>query len=91
VLFRFHEVIDDDSRMHALDLINSMSKFPGILEWRVEASMDLRKGVVAVQNVLFESQEVFDAYRAHPTHADVGLALSGMSNWLVADYVEAPA
>ncbi|MDH6181863.1 heme-degrading monooxygenase HmoA [Microbacteriaceae bacterium SG_E_30_P1] len=88
VLFQFITVLDDESRRLTLEALRALRDIPGILEWRLEASMDERKGQVIVQNVLFESEEAFEAYRADPRHAEAGKALSAVSNWLVADYLE---
>jgi len=88
VLFRFYDAIDEDSRMHAVDQISALRDQPGILEWTLKASIDDRKGAVIVQNVLFESEDAFNSYREHAKHKAVGEALSGMADWLVADYLD---
>jgi len=86
VLFRFDEGIEVEQQFEAIRKIQRLSVLPGILEWRLETSMDERKGDIVVQNVLFESDEAFAAYRASDGHKAVGLAMSGISNWLIADY-----
>lgn len=88
VLFRFYPVIDEESRMEAIDKINALRELPGIIEWRLEASLDTRKGVVVVQNALFDTLESFQAYRDDPRHVDAGKLLAALANWLVADYEE---
>jgi len=87
VLFRFYDVIDEESRMYAVDKISALRDRPGILQWTLETSIDDRKGPVIVQNVLFESEEAFELYRQDDKHKGVGEALSGMADWLVADYL----
>lgn len=88
VLFKFYDVIDDESRMYAIDKLRSLEDLPGIVEWRLEASTDRRKGLVVVQNVLFESEQAFDTYRESAEHKDIGTTLSALADWLVADYPE---
>ena len=88
VLFRFYDVIDEDSRMYAVDQISALRDQPGILEWTLKASIDGRKGPVIAQNVLFESEAAFELYRQSDKHKGVGETLSGMADWLVADYLE---
>ena len=88
VLFRFYDAIDEDSRMHAVDQISALRDQPGIIEWTLKASIDDRKGPVIVQNVLFETEDAFELYRRNAKHKAVGETLSGMADWLVADYLE---
>lgn len=88
VVFQFYDAIDEESRMHAVERLRSLNDSPGVVEWRVEVSIDDRKGPVVVQNVLFDTQESYEKYRATPEHADIAAILSGLSNWLVADYIE---
>lgn len=88
VLFRFYDVIDDDTRMLAIEKIESLRTLPGILEWRLEASNDVRKGWVIAQNVLFASEEALSNYRESSEHKGVGVTLSAVADWLIADYLE---
>jgi hypothetical protein len=88
VLFRFYDVIDEDTRAEAIGAIQGLSVLPGILEWRLDASIDVRKGPVIAQNVLFEDQAAFEAYRDSAEHKAVGVTLSAVADWLIADYVE---
>ena len=88
VLFRFYDAIDEDSRLSSIDTISALRDQPGILEWTLQTSIDGRKGPVVVQNVLFESEEAFDLYRQSDKHKSVGLTLSAVADWLVADYLE---
>ena len=88
VLFRFDDGIEVEQVIAAVKRIQALRTLPGILDWRVETSTDLRKGVVVVQNVLFESEIAFSAYRASDEHKKLAESLSGIANWLVADYRE---
>lgn len=38
--------------------------------------------------VLFESEEAFETYRQSADHKEVGVTLSALADWLVADYPE---
>jgi len=88
VLFHFYDIIDEETRSNAVDQIQELRTLPGILDWRIETSIDDRKGPVVVQNVLFESDEAFAGYRASDGHKAVGETLSGIADWLIADYHE---
>jgi hypothetical protein len=87
-MFRFHDFLDEEARMEIVTEIRETPVPNGAIEWRVETSTDERKGAVLVQNVLFDSQESFDVYRASDVHTWMAKTLSNVSNWQIADYEE---
>jgi hypothetical protein len=88
VLFRFYQDVDEEHRMQAIHAIETLRDRSGIIDWRFEASLDQRKGVVVAQNVLFATLEDFEGYRDDPRHVAAGLTLAALADWLVADYEE---
>ncbi len=88
VVFRFHDAVDEATRMRARAEIQTLNALPGILDWRLEQSLDSRKGVVLVQNVLFEGTEALENFRNSNEHKNVGTVLSAVADWLIADYPE---
>ncbi len=57
----------------------------GILFWEFTRNLDTRKGVELVEVAVFESQEAFDRFRAHPAHASFAEECAQHLNWTVAD------
>jgi heme-degrading monooxygenase HmoA len=88
VLFRLHDDTDDATRDAAVAALASLHDLPGVLEWTVRVSDDTRKGVVVVENALFESEAAFRAFQAHPRHAEAGALLRETADWWVGDYPE---
>ena len=58
------------------------------IEWRVEASLDRRKGEVVVQNSAFASHADFELFRQSPAHLSLTAYLARCADWVVADYEE---
>jgi heme-degrading monooxygenase HmoA len=86
VLFRFHDGVDQASREAATQLLRGLSGQPGILEWRVEVSVDSRKGNVVAQDFLFESQEAFQEFRKSDAHAATAGFIRTIADWWIADF-----
>ena len=57
-----------------------------MLAWRVERSLDGRKGRVLVEDGTFEDAAALEAFRASPQHAEVSARMSRISDWLVGDH-----
>ena len=85
ILFRLYPDADPDL---VLSRLRSLRDRPGVLEWRIERSLDERKGVVVMQNSLFASMDALHAFRSDPVHARVAEFLSRNADWLVADHLE---
>ena len=88
VLFRLHAGTSARERDEAVQRLRSLGDLPGIEEWRVERSIDDRKGEVLAQVGLFRSLDAFEAFRQSSEHRSAGELMSGLTDWLVADYHE---
>lgn len=88
VLFRVHDDVSPDRVSGAIDGLNDLADIPGILEWTVRLSTDERKGVIIVENALFESAEALAAFAAHPRHRISAERLRDMADWWIGDYAE---
>lgn len=87
VLFRIHPGTFEEEVEEAIEGLRSLGAFPGITSWRVERSLDERKGTVLVQVGTFEDEAAFARYRASPGHRVAGEAMAAISDWLVGDFV----
>ena len=86
VLFRLHDDVADERVTEAIDELRSLSALPGIVAWRVERSLDARKGSVIVEDATFESDETFAQFRVHPFHVDVAQRMAQIADWWNGDY-----
>ena len=60
-------------------------KKAGILFWRVDRNLDLRKNVHLVEISVFKDQAALQTFRKHPKHKELTDILSRMADWLVGD------
>lgn len=83
VLFTLHEGADEQA---AMDAIEASRPPAGVVSWEVHRSLDERKGVVIAEVATFESVAAFETFRDSPAHRSVGRFMSGISDWVVADW-----
>ncbi len=88
VLFRIHDEVTDDQVTEAIDSLRSLGDLPGIVSWRVELSLDSRKGRVVVEDATFVDAEAFEAFRTDPRHAATAETMAGLADWWVGDYAD---
>lgn len=91
VLFRVHDDVDDDRVTEAIERLRSLGVLPGILSWRVELSLDTRKGRVIVEDATFGDAAAFGRFRQSPQHALSARVMAQISDWLVGDFAEDPS
>jgi hypothetical protein len=84
VLFRLRPGADAE---HAVALLRPLGDLPGITSWRVELSLDDRKGPVVVEDSTFTDAAALQAFREHPRHAEVSAWYAEHADWLVGDYL----
>ncbi len=89
VLFRVYADAPASTVEKAITTLMSLeTNVPGLLEYRVERSLDERKGIVIVENALFESRTALRLFRESEEHQAVSEILKGMSDWWIGDYSE---
>ncbi len=88
VLFRLYDGCRPAEIAAAIEGLEELGELPGILEWTVRRSEDERKGVVIVQNALFESREALTAFSVHPAHQVSAARLAKMADWWIGDHEE---
>lgn len=86
VLFRFHDGASGEVRTKAVELLRALGAEPGVLDWRVEESLDTRKGHTVAELGTFESEAAFQAWRGSETHRVAAAFLGEISDWLVVDF-----
>lgn len=86
VLFRIHDGASDEQVTGAIDSLRSLAVLPGVVSWRIERSLDVRKGLVLVEDATFTDRAAFEVFRADPRHEKVAQQLSEMADWWVGDY-----
>ena len=85
IVFRLYADADPDE---VLQRLRSLGDLPGLLAWRVERSLDERKGVVLLQDSLFASMSALQSFRREARHVEVADYLSRHADWLVADHLQ---
>ncbi|MCT9819039.1 Dabb family protein [Microbacterium sp. W1N] len=88
VLFRVRDGVGRDDVDKLIDALRELSSLPGVTHWRIERSLDQRKGTIIVEEATFVDQRAFDNFRAHPAHIAAATLASGISDWCVGDYLE---
>lgn len=84
VLFRLKDGVDPE---HVRAVVDAGRPTSGLVSWEVARSIDERKGAVIAEVPVFESAEVFHAWRDSPLHQAVAAEVSELADWLVADWV----
>jgi len=88
VLFQVHPGVTDPQVDEAVDALRSLGSLPGIERWRVERSLDDRKGVVIVEDATFVDRAAFEAFRSSDEHRAVGEWMAAISDWLIGDFAD---
>ena len=86
VLFRVHEEAFDTDVESALESLRALGSRIDAHSWRVESSLDTRKGRVLIEDATFRDAAEFERFRAHPAHRQVAEAMAQISDWWVGDY-----
>lgn len=87
VLFRVHEEVGEDDVASAVAMLRGLSNLPEVSSWRVERSLDGRKGRIIVEDATFASPEDFERFRDHPDHIAAGERMAEISDWWNGDYM----
>lgn len=85
VLFRLHDTADDATVAEALRVLDGSRPGTGLLSWRVDESLDRRKGRVLLLDSTFADQRSFEDFRTSARHRAAGEHMARISDWLVGD------
>ena len=91
VLISFKKDSTEAERQEVYDRYQTLDedcggKAAGILFWKVDHNLDLRKGVNLVEIAIFESDDALQKFRVHPTHKEfTENLLSKIADWQVGD------
>jgi hypothetical protein len=86
VLFRVHDDVAEARVVLALDALSSLGALPGVVGWRVERSLDRRKGRVIVEDGTFIDRRSFEQFRVNPRHVVAAATMSDIADWWNGDY-----
>lgn len=86
VLFRVHDDVSDERVAAALEELRSLADLPGVALWRVELSLDVRKGRVIVEDAAFADAQEFERFRRDERHVVVAEAMSEIADSWNGDY-----
>ncbi len=87
VLFRVFDDVSDARTSRAVTELRSLAELPCVQSWRVELSLDTRKGRVIVEDATFVDADDFEAFRVDPDHVRVAEAMSEIADWWNGDYL----
>lgn len=89
ILFKLHEGLDPELEIKAIQLLQELGKEDeGVLEWRVKRSIDIRKGIIIVENGLFKDKQAFEIFRKSDKHLETVNFMKEIADWTVGDYIE---
>lgn len=60
-------------------------KEAGILFWKVDWNMDLRKNIHLVEIAIFENSDALRAFQTHPKHKELADVVKEVADWKVGD------
>lgn len=60
-------------------------KEAGIIFWRVDHNLDLRKNVHLVEIAIFRDNAALQSFRQHPKHQEITNILREIADWQVGD------
>ena len=88
VLFKVRPEVADSEVAEVVAAMRQLGAEPGLREWRVEMSMDVRTGRVIVENARFMDEAALAAFRVAPAHRHTSALMANIADWLVGDYFE---
>lgn len=89
VLFKMYDKVSEDQLKEAVQLLEELGRSSeGIVEWKIEESLDVRKGRILVENALFVTQQSFERFRKSDHHAKARNFMQEIADWWVGDYFE---
>ena len=93
VLLSFGESVPEEKRGRVYDMYQTLDRDcggaeAGILFWKVERNLDLRKNVHLVEIAIFRDNDALQAFRAHPKHKELTdfISVDLDTKWWVGDF-----
>ena len=91
VLISFRVGVTESRRNEVLEKLrclgeNCGGRQAGIISWKVEWNLDLRKGVNLVEVGIFENEAAFRVFCAHERHKKIGKVLGKVADWKIGDF-----
>ena len=86
VLFRVRDGVAPAEVDAALRELRRLADLPGVRSWRIERSLDERKGQMIVEDATFDDEGAFKRFRTAPEHRAVSERMAEISDWWVGDY-----
>lgn len=91
VLISFQPTASEEVRKEVFDRFQTIAsdcggEAAGILSFKVEHNLDLRKGVHLVEVAHFTDGAALEAFCVHPKHTELTNVLRECADWQVGDY-----
>jgi len=87
VLFRVRDGVPEEDVDAALTALAGLAAHPDVLSMEVARSSDERKGRVLAEVALLADDAALQRFRGSRQHQAVAAQLSGIADWLVADWL----
>lgn len=89
ILFKLYENVSSNEVAKAIQLLRTLGTGDeGILEWKIEKSIDVRKGIIIIENGLFKDKNAYERFRKSDNHLKTVDFMSQIADWTVGDYME---
>ena len=87
VLFKIHDTVAQSDMDRAVALLADLGEgHAGIEEWKVNSSIDTRKGRIIIEEAVFSSVEDYQRFKVSDSHVVVGDFMKTIADWWVGDY-----
>jgi len=91
VLISFHPDVTDEQQSTIYESYQTLAEDcggtkAGIIFFKVERNLDIRKNVHLVQIAVFENDAALQRYRTHPKHVELTDVLKKIADWQVGDF-----
>ncbi len=88
VLTKLHDDVDEKAFLGVVHRLVDLGNEPGIIYWKVNESIDTRKGAIIVTDAAFVDEAAFEAFKVSEAHKEAGEFIRNVADWWVGDYLE---
>jgi hypothetical protein len=88
VLTKLYDGADDADFLEVVHRLVDLGSEPGIIYWKVNESIDTRKGAIIVTDAAFVDEAAFEAFKISEAHKEAGEFIKNVADWWVGDYLE---